>query len=463
MTKATTLITFFFLLMATVQLGAGESQKVDQKVNFIEWQFGGEPWIFRKFIELSPDGRFVAALEKGNMSWVSVWKVNDSLELDAKVYSTEGREFFVQDIEWVGHYLLILVLDGVKTIDETDIIGYGYYCEHSRILIWDSECGIESDFLKGDFGLMFAHHKRRSVLLFHRRDFNKKEHVGECRVSLYSVPQGKLIKHFKLILNHDPYDPEWSLGFGGYPLFWCPDGERFWMTDEYSESNFEVGTIHVPILRVVDLEGKSKIISGEPRKKWLIVKKAPFFVQECRKGYDDVKGTSYLAMYRPPAVLVDGKLCGVGAAGWYKLRSICFFNEEGLVKEIPLERKRFESLRRSLERIGIKYCEIKALSPDGHRLLLQELKEKEKGVVEDAFEIPFGEKRWVLVWDMETQILRHVLLIGSIDEVYGWVDSSRLIVRARGSQTKTQEGVLIYEWQYGLLCLPDTSLPTKKQ
>jgi len=453
-TKATTLVTvyLFFLPITTAQLWSCESQKVYQKVGFIEWQFGGEPWIFRKFIELSPDGRFVAALEKGNMSWVSVWKVNDSGELDAKVYSTEGREFFVQDIEWVGHYLLVLVLDGVKTIAEEHNVSYKYLRENSRILIWDSERGVEFNFLKGDFGLMFAHHKKGSILLFHRRDKGKGEHVGECRVSLYSVPQGKLIKHFKLILNSDPYDPQWGLGSDGYPLFWCPDGERFWMTDIY---DVEVGMVPVPVLKVVDLEGKSKIISGKQREKWLIIKKANFLVHECQEGYDDVKGTNYLAMYGPPAVLVDGKLCGVGAAGWYKLRSICFFNEEGLVKEIPLERKRFEPLRCSLEQIGIKRCEIKALSPDGHRLLLQELREKEEGVVEDASAVPFGEKRWVLVWDMETQILRHVSLIGSIEEVYDWVDSSRLIVRVRGPQIDT--------WQYGLLCLPDTSLPTKKQ
>ncbi|MCS7277973.1 MAG: hypothetical protein NZ531_03900 [Aquificaceae bacterium] len=430
----------------TARLRIVNGQNTFQEFGFLEWQMGSETWTFCKFIEFSPNGRFVATLERGDMSWVSVWKVKESGELDTKVYSTKGREFFVQDIEWVGRYLLILVLDGVKTIaDLHEVKSDEYLCQHSRILIWDSEHGKESDFLKGDFQLMFAYQKRK-VLLFHRRQ-HKKEHIGQCRVSIYLVPQGTLITHFRLELNYDPADP--LIREGRYPLFWCPDGKRFWMIDEYSEVRPEIGTLSVPILRVIDLNGESKIISGEPRKRWLIVKDCPLLVRECPDGYDDIRGTNHLAIYGPPAVLVSGKLCGVAMAGWNKLRSIGFFNENGLVKEIPLERKRFEPLKLSLNKLGIKHCEIKAIAPDGHRLVLQELREEKKGVVEDAFEVPFGEKRWILVWDMKAQTLKQVALTGWIDEVYGWLDSSRLVVRVKGLKEDT--------WQHGLLCLPDKS------
>ncbi len=208
------------------------------------------------------------------------------------------------------------------------------------------------------------------------------------------------------------------------PLFWCPDGERFWAM---GSDNHGFGKIVV-----VRLDGTIKRLTTDEHH--LLHREAV-----ATQG-GGIEGGLVVECPPAPAVLVQGReLAVVMSFPKWQREHICvsYYSPEKLEREKVIVGWK-EPYPESLKPLG--KCTLLAIVPDGRRLVLQQ----------GRF-APHGAKEQVWVWDMDSGALSQVAKVGWVEQIYGWIGEEGMVVEMKGDPRREGQPAT---FEYGVLRIP---------
>ncbi|MEM2691473.1 MAG: hypothetical protein QXS01_05170 [Candidatus Bathyarchaeia archaeon] len=376
-------------------------------------------------------------MDWGWSRWLKVWELKGDLTIGEKVLDIGGRKgqgFFVEDIEWVGGRLLMSIIEGYDTLWEWDKqMEEGTFAPkevpwQEKWLLFDPktrqiiDLGVNEDLLGAK---LFAHPSEDKVLIVKLRGGRIS---GMHQIKIVSLP---LVSPVKPDIAEEFRFPRKQVGEFFSPLEWAPDGRHFWAlgTDEHGYLK----------LFTCGLDGSFRKLT--PDDHWLV-----------SGGICDIYGSLPLVIeptHCMPSIALQGGRGYVALMSSKRHKHTCLgiYSLEKLEKEyvivgwdIPYPKE--------LKSLG--ECTLIAVTPYG-RLILQE----------GRF-APYGEKRRVWVWDIQTGTVRPLAQVGWIEKVYGWIGTEWMVVGMRGElfdvEVEYDVGERVTEkratYEYGLLHVP---------
>jgi hypothetical protein len=404
------------------------SVKAQDSVGFVKWTPLSS--LSPSVIEVDSQHYWVAQMDVGWKGWLKVWRLKKDLTIGEKLLDIGGKKgegFFVRDIEWVGKWLLISIIEGYDTFLEWDKKDVEKPWQ-TKLLIFDpqthqmKDLGINKDLLNTK---LFAHPSGEKVLIV---DTRGQGIFGTKQIKIFSL-QPTLNAKPEIIKNLDfPYK---VVGRFFLPVQWLPDGQHFWAigTDERGAQK----------LLIVGLDGSVKKLT--PDDHWLLG--------------GDVYGVLPLViepwLCRMSSVTSQDRQRYIALMSSRRKKHTClgYYSTEKLEKEqvivgwdIPYPEV--------LKPLGQRILVVVAVTPDGC-LILQE-----------GWFASFGEKKRVWVWNIDKGTITPLIEVGWIEQIYGWLGEEWMIVEVRGEtfeveiehdiggKIKMKKGT----YEYGLLHIP---------
>jgi len=343
-----------------------------------------------------------------------VWEVGEDGRLMRRVWSSEGENFYVVDVEWIKDDLLISVLPGVRHSEEVGIEDWPLW----QVFVLKPSAWKMERFTQFAADRMLSSDRGDKVLLRNLEKFGEGENEEiHLHIKIFSYPEGDEISSFRF--KEALRDFGVYFGEKGTLLGW-PDDEHIWAIGK-QEGPLLFGTPEqVPVLFNIDLKGNVKLWSGKPKTCWLLLKNDVTLP-------GDSGGLIVHTML--PQILQDGRAVVVLAPG----PRLGFFSMHQLRKEYWFEPKMYpKELKRILRGPERRGASVLAITVDGKRLVLRE-----------------GGSGVVWAWDLETNKMEKLAKVGYVKKVFGWLKKDYLMVEVERSVMK--EGKRRPVLEYGVI------------
>jgi hypothetical protein len=367
------------------------------------------------WVKLDPGRRWVAAANpRGRMQ---VWQLTEDHALGQLLGDTQGAGFGVEQCEWAGDHLFYCGIEGIEDLEAF----YGdpprniveYMQEHTKLFAWDAETKRRQPVTTGymTHTLLGSPSGDKLALFKYRGGL-------DLSAEVYSVPDFSLMHSFPLGLE---------AAYRNYvPCYWSDD-ERY--VYALAETRAEPPQQPWQVLVRTGLDGSTQSLSNATDVRlWgrggMSVTRPTEVLGLGVLNLSPVEGRRFMACTLAPA--------GAGP-GPFRLG---FFDATGLVADYPLDAQ-WDFGPRELRK-GRAFMNTVTITPDGQRLILQEL--PSAGGTRDV---------WVWAWNYKTRDAQRLVQMPPIDTVFAWIGEEDLVVRAG-----PPEGEEYYVRTYGVLHVP---------
>lgn len=346
--------------------------------------------------------RWVAVAEpKGRLR---VWSLGEDAALRDLLLDT-GDSFTLRNLAWCGDLLLYTGWEGRVDLHDLDMFPppegmTAYLAERSRSLAWHPLTHSTGDGVPGGFWVALADPPGKRLVVFDRlSQIELREREGDNFARIFSMPGFELKQELELRLG-DKTHPE--IGSSGWLLGWHPVEDGFYAVSKCLSplAPHDPMEIPFPLLLFIDSSGNVRRLSGN---------KDPRLAQTHRHGI------------RAISLIEDGTAVAGKVEHWQGGSGIAVYDLDGLRREYPFGV--YRPFPPKLMEVA-PWWQFIICTPDGRRALYQEL----------PYYTPHADRemrRWVYLWDLEKETYEPVVHMKEIEECYGWLSDTALLVGAR--------------------------------